>query len=189
MQARPEHAGHRPGPGSPPPGDRPQPPVARRLGDPGPPTGQDPPRGRRGLRLEPLLTALQDRDSATAVAWIDDYLKRATALTIATDQEIAFLRLTLRGLEYQVTALSDDKAEIERLIHAFSLRSSHEIGDLITRYLELRAEKLRRQAAVEQDAERKPTAPAPTTRSTATPTRAPATPRSPRNSRPTTSRN
>ena len=105
------------------------------------------------LPLEPLLKALQDRDSDTAVAWLDDYLKRATALTIAADQEIAFLRLTLRGLEFQVTALSDDKAEIERLIHAFSLRSSHEIGDLITRYLELRAEKLRRQAAVEPDAE------------------------------------
>jgi hypothetical protein len=105
------------------------------------------------LRLEPLLDALQDRDRDRAVAWIDDYLKRATALTIATDQEIAFLRLTLRGLEFQVTALSDDKAEIERLIHAFSLRSSHEIGDLIARYLELRAEKLRRQAAVEPDAE------------------------------------
>ena len=103
-------------------------------------------------RLEPLFTALQGRDTATAVAWIADYLQRATALTIATDQEIADLRLTLRGLEYQVTALSDDKAEIERLIHAFSLRTSHEIGDLITRYLELRADKLRRQAAVEQEA-------------------------------------
>jgi len=103
-------------------------------------------------RLEPLFTALEGRDTATAVAWIADYLQRATALTIATDQEIADLRLTLRGLEYQVTALSDDKAEIERLIHAFSLRTSHEIGDLITRYLELRADKLRRQAAAEQEA-------------------------------------
>lgn len=104
-------------------------------------------------RLEPLFTALQDRDTANALAWIADYLQRATALTIATDQEVADLRLTLRGLEYQLTALSDDKAEIERLIHAFSLRTSHEIGDLITRYLGLRAEKLRRQAATEKDAE------------------------------------
>jgi hypothetical protein len=104
------------------------------------------------LHLEPLFTALRDRDSTTSIAWIGDYLQRATALTIATDQEIAFLRLTLRGLEYQVTALSDEKAEIERLIHAFSLRSSHEIGDLITRYLALRAAKLRRQAEVDPDA-------------------------------------
>jgi len=108
---------------------------------------------RAAARLEPLFTALQGRDTATAVAWIADYLQRATPLTIATDQEIADLRLTLRGLEYQVTALSDDKAEIERLIHAFSLRTSHEIGDLITRYLALRADKLRRQAAVEQETE------------------------------------
>jgi hypothetical protein len=104
-------------------------------------------------RLEPLFTALQGRDTAAALTWIDEYLKHASALTIATDQEITDLRLTLRGLEYQVTALSDDKAEIERLIHAFSLRTSHEIGDLITRYLELRAEKLRRQATTEKEAE------------------------------------
>lgn len=103
-------------------------------------------------RLEPLFTALEGHDAPTAAAWIADYLQRATALTIASNQEIADLRLILRGLEYQVTTLSDDKAEIERLIHAFSLRSSHEIGDLITRYLELRADKLRRQAATEKDA-------------------------------------
>lgn len=105
------------------------------------------------LHLEPLFTALRAHDGSAAVTWIDDYLQRATALTIATDQEVAFLRLTLRGLEYQVTALSDEKAEIERLIHAYSLRSSHAIGDLITRYLALRAEKLRRKATVEKDAE------------------------------------
>jgi hypothetical protein len=104
-------------------------------------------------RLEPLFTALQGRDTAAALTWIDDFLHHATALTITIDQEIADLRLTLRSLEYQVTALSDDKAEIERLIHAFSLRTSHEIGDLIARYLELRAEKLRRRAATEQETE------------------------------------
>jgi hypothetical protein len=104
------------------------------------------------MQLAPLFEAINTGDTDAAVAWIDGYLKRAVALTIATDQEIADLRLTLRGLEYQVTALSDDKAEIERLIHAFSLRSSHEIGDLITRYLELRADKLRLQAAIEQEA-------------------------------------
>lgn len=104
-------------------------------------------------RLEPLFTSLEDHDSSTAIAWITDYLQRATALTSATAQEIADLRLTLRGLEYQVTALSDEKVEIERLIHAFSLRTSHEIGDLITLYLKLRAEKLRRQATTKKDAE------------------------------------
>jgi hypothetical protein len=108
---------------------------------------------RTTARLDPLFTALHGRDTAMAAAWIDDYLQRATALTIATDQEIADLRLTLRGLEYQLTALSADKAEIERLIQAFSRRTSHEIGDLITRYLELRAEKLCRQATTAQEAE------------------------------------
>ncbi len=106
------------------------------------------------LRLQRLLAAIEEQDRSTAVAWIDDYLKRTTALTIPADQEIAFLRLTLRGLEYQVTALSDEKAEIERLVHAFSRRSSREIGDLIAHYLQLRAEKLRRQGAVDKDTQK-----------------------------------
>jgi len=103
------------------------------------------------MRLEPLFAALQGADSSAALAWIDAYLTRATALTIATDQEVAFLRLTLRGLEYQITALSDERAEIERQVHAFSLRSAHELGDLIARYLGLRAEKLRHQTARDPD--------------------------------------
>jgi hypothetical protein len=105
------------------------------------------------MQLGPLFECLDAGDTDTAAAWIDDYLQRAVALTIATDQEVAYLKLTLRGLEYQLSALSDEKVEIERQIHAFSVRSSHEIGELTTRYLRLRAEKLRRQAATEPEAE------------------------------------
>jgi len=104
------------------------------------------------MQLAPLFEALDADDSDAAVAWIDDYLKRAVALTVATDQEVAYLKLTLRGLEYQLNALSDEKVDIERQIHAFSVRSSHEIGKLTTRYLRLRADKLRRQAAVQPEA-------------------------------------
>lgn len=103
------------------------------------------------MQLQPLFAALDAGDNAGAVAWIADFLQRTAALTIATDHEVADLKLTLRGLEYRLSALSDEKAEIERLIHAFSVRSSHEIGQLTTRYLQLRAEQLRRQAATEPD--------------------------------------
>jgi hypothetical protein len=95
------------------------------------------------LELGRLFAALDQRDRDKANDWITSYLQRATALTIAADHEIPLLRLKLSGLEHQITALATEKAEIERLIHAFSVRSSHEIGDLITRYLELRAERLR----------------------------------------------
>ncbi len=98
------------------------------------------------LELKPLFDALDQRESAKACDWISAYLQRATALTLAADHEIPLLRLKLSGLEYQITALTAEKAEVERLIHAFSVRSGHEIGDLITRYLQLRAEQLRRKA-------------------------------------------
>lgn len=104
------------------------------------------------LGLAPLFTILEMRDTWSAIDWIDEYLNGTSSLVLATDQEIAFLRLTLRALECQFTALSDEKAEIDRVVHEFSLRTSHEVGDLLTRYLELRAEKLRRLAAVEKNA-------------------------------------
>ena len=105
------------------------------------------------MRLAPLFSLLDAGDGTNAAAWIEDYLKSATALASATDQEVAFLQLTLRGLEHQVTALSAEKAEVERLIHAFAQRNSYALGDLITRYLELRATMLRRKAEDVPEAE------------------------------------
>lgn len=93
----------------------------------------------RAMHLEPLFSLFEAKDSATAISWIEDYLNKATALANTSDQEVAFLRLTLRGLEHQVTAISAEKSEIERQIHAFAQRNSYVLGDLITRYLELRA--------------------------------------------------
>ncbi len=96
--------------------------------------------------LQPLLAILESRDSWAAIEWIDNFLANTTAMTVATDQDIALLRLNLRSLELQFTALSDEKAEIDRQVHAFSLRTNHEVGKLLTQYLELRARKLRQLA-------------------------------------------
>lgn len=103
--------------------------------------------------LQPLLAILENRDSWAAIDWIDNFLANTTALTVATDQDIELLRLNLRSLELQFTALSNEKAEIDRLVHAFSLRTNHEVGKLLTQYLELRARKLRQQASREEAAQ------------------------------------
>jgi hypothetical protein len=90
---------------------------------------------------------VSSRNGDAATVWIDNYLQRATALVRSEDHDISLLRLKLSALEIQITALEAEKVELERLINAFVTRSTLEIGDLLTRYLKLRADKLRRQPA------------------------------------------
>lgn len=103
------------------------------------------------MELQVLLDAISRRDSHAALAWLDNFLARATAVTRATDHDLVYLKLELRALEIQLTALSDEQAELERQIREFSVRASHAYGDLMTRYLRLRAQKLRRDAAEEAE--------------------------------------
>ncbi|NEX20290.1 hypothetical protein G3480_08175 [Thiorhodococcus mannitoliphagus] len=104
---------------------------------------------RLALGLDPLFAALQDQHGDDALIWIDDYLTGSAERAPVKHQQTALLHLALRALDLQINALRDEQAEIERQIHAFSLRASHALGDLTSRYLELQAEKQRRQAATD----------------------------------------
>ena len=101
---------------------------------------------RLAMGLDPLFAALRAPANGTAAAWIDDYLQGSREQTLTRHERTALLRLTVRALGYQITALREEQADIERQIHAFSLRAHHELGDLTIRHLELQAEQLRRQA-------------------------------------------
>jgi hypothetical protein len=108
---------------------------------------------RLAMGLDPLFAALQGPGDGAAAAWIDEYLSGGTDLSVVRRHQTALLRLTLRALDLQITALLAEKAEIDRQVHAFSLRAAHALGDLTSRYLELKAEKLRRQATVDPSLE------------------------------------
>ncbi len=104
---------------------------------------------RHALGLDALLDALKDQRGDDALAWIDDALTVSDERAPVKHQQTALLRLALRALDLQINALRDEQAEIERQIHAFSLRASHTLGDLTSRYLQLQAEKQRRQATAD----------------------------------------
>jgi hypothetical protein len=65
-------------------------------------------------RFAPMCAAARSHAPDAALGWIDSYLSRSAALTPGTDQEIRLLRLTFRGLQHQIAALSGQKAETER---------------------------------------------------------------------------
>ena len=101
---------------------------------------------RLALDLDPLFAALRDPRDGSAAAWIDDYLRGSAERALARSERTALLRLELRALDYQITALRDEQADIERQIHAFSIRAHRELGDLTARYLQASAERLCRLA-------------------------------------------
>ncbi len=99
------------------------------------------------LRLSKIVAALDTGAYRSAIADIDEYLQRATAVTVAGEADIPRLRFQLEALELRLESLSDEKAELERRLITFNRRHDDALGDVIQRLLKARAELARLQAA------------------------------------------
>ncbi|CAN5560074.1 hypothetical protein BH09BAC4_BH09BAC4_37640 [soil metagenome] len=88
--------------------------------------------------LEQLLSLLRRGQYAESIERIDLFGKQHTTLTTYVDAELSALKIEIRILELQVQALEAEKADIEKLLHEFSIQHSLRLGDLILKLLELR---------------------------------------------------
>lgn len=80
---------------------------------------------------------------------IDTYLRSEAAIQSYENPRLSALRLEAETLEQKLTELENEKAEIEREIHAFNLRHEQELGPLLEEILRIRTER-KRQRAEEQ---------------------------------------
>ena len=92
------------------------------------------------LDLVQIIEALDKGEYKAALEHIDAYLRRATALVVAGYADIALLRFQLEILEIRLQSLSDEKADLDRLLITFNRRHDEALGDLIRRILKARAE-------------------------------------------------
>ena len=90
-----------------------------------------------------ILDAINQQKYGQVMAAIDDFLNRFQQLATYIDPEIASLQLEIQSLEVQIATLSNEKSDIEKLIHDFSFRYNQELGELIQELLFLRKEKAR----------------------------------------------
>ena len=97
-------------------------------------------------RLQPIVDALHRQDHAAALTLIEGYLNRTSALVVAEEADLAPLRLSLRILEVQLEAVSDELAETERVLLQFNRRHDEALGEILRELLRLQAELARRQA-------------------------------------------
>ncbi len=89
-------------------------------------------------KLEIIISLLQDKAYSKAMPAIDEYINRHHQVGLYIDSELEGLKLEAKVLEAEVNDLSDEKAELEKLIHDFGVRHNNELGELILKILRFR---------------------------------------------------
>ena len=91
--------------------------------------------------LEDIIIYLKEKSYGKAVTAIEVFINQHHNPTIYIDPEIEALRFEAKSLERQMQELSNEKAELEKIIHEFSVRHNQELGELIIKILHYRKEK------------------------------------------------
>lgn len=82
-----------------------------------------------------ILLYLQKKAYSKAVFLIKAYINKHQQLNLFSDPEIEALRFEAKSIEAKIQKLSDEKAELEKLIHEFNLKHNQELGELILKIL------------------------------------------------------
>lgn len=85
-----------------------------------------------------ILNLCKRKEFSKAVNFIQEFTRSYKQITIYNDPLIPALQLEIRGLEFQVASLEDEKTDIEKLISIYKLQYNIELGALIKQILLLR---------------------------------------------------
>ncbi len=91
--------------------------------------------------LQSIISYLNEKSYSKAVIEIEEFINRNHRLTVYFDPEVDALKFEIKSLEAAINDLSDEKADLEKLIHEFGVRHNNELGELIIRILKYRKEK------------------------------------------------
>jgi hypothetical protein len=97
-----------------------------------------------------ILNFTKRKNYGEAVRLINDFTTRFRSITVYIDSEIMAMRLELKVLELQISSLEDERMEIEKLMFSFEIRHNQELGELISKLLFLRKEKLKKEAETDK---------------------------------------
>src|SRR5665213_3622365 len=93
------------------------------------------------LELESIIISLKEKSYSKAAIEIETFINRHNNISIFIDPEIDGLKLEAKSLEAKLNRLSDEKADLEKLIHEFGVRHNKELGELILKILKFRKSK------------------------------------------------
>jgi hypothetical protein len=93
-----------------------------------------------------IIENTKKKHYSQTVVLIEKFVSKYRSLTVYIDTEIAAMPLEIKVLGIQISSLEDEKAEIEKSLHAFNLRYNQELGELLLQILRLRKEQLQEEA-------------------------------------------
>ena len=96
--------------------------------------------------LDPLFSSISNQDTQSVTNWITAFIKDKSAIVIYEDEDIVELKVELRMFEFKVVALSTEKDDLEKQIEGFHQNTSQKLGELIAKFLELKAENKQKEA-------------------------------------------
>jgi len=91
--------------------------------------------------LETIILSLKEKLYSKAAIAIEQFINQHNNLSIFIDPEIDGLKLEAKSLEAKLNKLSDEKADLKKLIHEFGIRHNKELGKLILKILKYRKTK------------------------------------------------
>ncbi|HEY8658437.1 MAG TPA: J domain-containing protein [Hanamia sp.] len=91
--------------------------------------------------LESIIISLKEKSYSNAAIAIETFINQHNNISIFIDPEIDGLKLEAKSLEAKLNRLSDEKADLEKLIHEFGVRHNKELGELILKILKYRKTK------------------------------------------------
>ena len=91
--------------------------------------------------VEKIIIDLQQKSFGEAIKNIEEFLNSHHQISVFIDPEIEALRFEAKALEKKLQKLSNEKAEIEKLVHEFGVRHNQILGELILKILKHLKEK------------------------------------------------
>lgn len=92
-------------------------------------------KGGNAEKLTTAIACLENDQYRLAVQHLEQLSREFKQVDVYMDPEIPALQLEIRGLEFQVASLEDEKIEIEKLIRTFDLKYNNELGGIIKEIL------------------------------------------------------
>lgn len=106
------------------------------------------------LDLQNIITLLDRKSYGQAIHAIEEFVNQYTQVTFYIDPELEALKLEAKVLEKEVNGLSDEMADLEKMMREFDIRHNSELGELILKILQYRIKQAKdtpKQAEAEKD--------------------------------------
>jgi hypothetical protein len=92
------------------------------------------------IELIEIIQKIEHKEYSAAIALIEEYKAQQSQLIAFDDPELFALHLELKSLDLQLNAMENEKIEVEKSIHEFSIQYNSNLGKTILEILKLKKE-------------------------------------------------